>query len=313
MISIEHIRSICSGRIAIGEPLARMTTFRVGGAADLYVEPMNTEEVLALSGYFRENEIPCMLLGNGSNVLIHDDGFRGAVINLESGFSSIAVIDGYVSAGAGVRLSTYVDYCIRHGFSGTEALAGIPGTLGGALIMNAGAYGSEISDGLVDVTVIRDSTVCVFAREQCGFRYRDSALRDDTVLSARFAHSQGDVDEMKKRRRELLMKRNAAQPTSRPNAGSIFKNPESTHAARLIEDCGLKGFTAGGASVSTLHANFIVGSEAATAADILAIVNHVRATVYRATGIALEMEVLLVGFHDGALVPLSRELEQKTS
>ena len=310
MISIEHIRSLCSGRIAIGEPLARMTTFRVGGPADLYTEPMSTGEVLALRAYFHENDIRNIVLGNGSNVLIHDDGLRGAVINLESGFSGISLEEGIVNAGAGARLSAFVDFCIRNSYSGTDALAGIPGTLGGALIMNAGAYGSEISDHLLDVTVIRGGSVRTLPKELCGFSYRRSELRGDIAISARFALPRGDMDAMRKHRRDLLLKRNIAQPTSWPNAGSIFKNPPGTHAARLIEQCGLKGYSVGGASVSKLHANFIIGSDTATAADVLAVINHLRATVFAQTGVALEMEVLLIGFPDNALTPLPERQPQ---
>ncbi|MBI5645768.1 MAG: UDP-N-acetylmuramate dehydrogenase [Ignavibacteriae bacterium] len=305
MISLEHIRGICSGRIAIGEPLARLTTFRIGGAADLYVEPMRTDEVLALITYFRRNDIRYMVLGNGSNVLIHDDGYSGAVINLEAGFSGVSIEEGIVTAGAGARLSAFVDFCILRGFAGTDPLAGIPGTLGGGLIMNAGAYGAEISDHLLDVTVVRGDDVVTLRKDECDFRYRHSGLRDAVVLSARFALPEGDTEDMKKRRKELLLTRNAAQPTNLPNAGSIFKNPEGQYAARLIEQCGLKGYTFGGATVSTLHANFIVGSPSATAADILAVINHVRRTVYRHTGVALELEVLLVGFGSDAIAPLA--------
>lgn len=309
MISIEHIRSICSGRIAISEPLARMTTFRLGGPADIYVEPATTAELIALVRTFRDGDLPFLVLGNGSNVLVSDDGFRGAAINLEHGFARATMDDDVVDAGAGVRLSAFVDFCIRHGFAGTETLAGIPGTLGGAVIMNAGAYGGEISDHLVDVTVLRHGEVLTLPKAECGFRYRASGLKGDIVLSARFTPPRGDIESMKRRRKDLLLKRNASQPTAFPNAGSIFKNPEGGYAAVLIQECGLKGFRIGGAEVSELHANFIIGRDNATAADILAVINHVRGVVFSRRGLVLEPEILLMGFPDNALLPISSDSE----
>jgi UDP-N-acetylmuramate dehydrogenase len=302
VISIEHIRSICSGRIAISEPLARMTTFRLGGPADIYVEPMNTAEVVALVQTFRDTDMPFLVLGNGSNVLVSDEGFRGAAISLEKGFASATMEDDRVDAGAGLRLSAFVDFCIRHGLAGTETLAGIPGTLGGAVIMNAGAYGGELSDFLVDVTVLRRGEILTLPKADCGFRYRASDLKGDIVLSARFTPPRGDIEVMKRRRKELLLKRHAAQPTAFPNAGSIFKNPDGGHAAVLIQECGLKGFRIGGAEVSELHANFIIGRENVTAADILAVINHVRGEVAARRGVILELEILLMGFPDNALL-----------
>jgi len=310
MINIEHMRTICSGRIAIGEPLGPMTTFRIGGTADIYVEPMTIAEVLALQRYFRENNFPYMVLGNGSNLLVSDEGYRGAAINLEKGFSDLQVIDGLVIAGAGVRLATFTDFCIRHGYSGTEMLAGIPGTLGGALVMNAGAYGGEISAHLLDVTIARNGEAAALPRDACGFRYRDSGLRNWVLLSARFALPPGDREDLRRRRRELLLSRNSAQPVSQPNAGCIFKNPPGQHAGRLIEESGLKGHVIGGAEVSQRHANFIVAERNARAEDVLALINHVRKTVFDRTGVELQPEILLVGFPENSIPsPAGRKKE----
>ncbi|MDH7516013.1 MAG: UDP-N-acetylmuramate dehydrogenase [Bacteroidota bacterium] len=304
MISLEAIRAICTGRIAIGEPLAGMTTFRLGGPADLFVEPMSASEVVALQRYAAERSIPMLVLGRGSNILVSDEGFRGIVINLERGFSQLDMQQEIVTAGAGVRLSAFVDFCIRHGYGGTEMLAGIPGTLGGAVVMNAGAYGGEISTYIVDVTIVRNGEVIVIPREKCGFRYRASDLGDSVVLSTRFILPPGDREAMQRRRRDLLLERNAKQPTTLPTAGCTFKNPPGTTAAELIEHCGLKGFSIGGAEVSELHANFIVARRESTARDVLDIINHVRAVVYEKTGKELQLEIRLVGFPDGACKPL---------
>lgn len=305
MLSLEHIRSICSSGVSISEPLAPMTSFRIGGPVEIYIEPASAEEIAALVRYFREADTSYVLLGNGSNILISDEGIRGVAISIEKHFAEITLDDGIITAGAGVRLSKFVDFCVRHRFAGSEMLAGIPGTLGGAVIMNAGAYGGEISDHLVDVTVLREGEITMLRKEKAGFRYRGSDLRGDIVLSARFRFPEGDEEELRIRRKELLLKRNAAQPVNYPNAGSIFKNPEGDHAARLIEQCGLKGYTIGAAQVAQLHANFIINTGGATAADVLALISHVRSTVEQQTGVALELEIQLLGFSAEALAILN--------
>ncbi len=306
MLSLEHIRSICSGEIHISEPLAPMTSFRIGGPVDIYIEPANTEELAALVAYLHESDTAHLVLGNGSNILISDEGFRGVVLNIEKHFSDLSVDDGVVQAGAGARLSKFVDFCLRLGMAGSEMLAGIPGTLGGAVIMNAGAYGGEISDYMLDVTVLREGSVRTLTTQECGFRYRGSDLRRDIVLGARFRFPEGNIDELKARRKELLLKRNAAQPVQHPNAGSIFKNPEGGYAAKLIEDCGLKGTRFGGAVISGQHANFIVNDEGAHASDIVDAINHVRRVVYDRTGVELEPEIQLIGFPDDVIASLKR-------
>jgi UDP-N-acetylmuramate dehydrogenase len=305
VLSIENIRTLCSGLIGISEPLAPMTSFRIGGPADIYVEPMSATELTALIRYFRGLDLSYIVLGNGSNILVHDDGYRGAAINLERGFSALRLDEGVIEAGAGVKLARFVDFCVRNERAGTEMLAGIPGTLGGAVIMNAGAYGGEISDHIVDVTVLRAGNVVTLAKDACGFRYRDSDLRDTVVLSARFRLPSGDPDALRGKRKELLLKRNAAQPTQLPNAGSIFKNPPGRHAAKLIEECGLKGCHVGGAEVSPRHANFIVNAANASSTDVLALINHIRATVAAMQAVRLELEILLIGFPPDALAPVA--------
>lgn len=304
MLSLEHIRNICSGEILISEPLAPMTSFRIGGPVDIYIEPQNTGELVALVDYLRETDAQYLVLGNGSNLLISEEGYRGVVLNIEKHFSDVALDGGVVTAGAGVRLSKFVDFCVRHGFAGTEMLAGIPGTLGGGVIMNAGAYGGEISDHMIDVTVLREGKVRTLRKEECGFRYRNSDLWDDIVLAARFRLPEGDMEQLRARRKELLLKRNAAQPVDRPNAGSIFKNPEGTFAAKLIEECGLKGRRFGGALISERHANFIVNTGEARADDIVEAINMIRREVYSKTGVELEPEIQLIGFPEDVITPL---------
>ncbi|MCB2206292.1 UDP-N-acetylmuramate dehydrogenase [bacterium] len=305
MLSLEHIRSLCSGELRISEALAPMTSFRIGGPVDIYIEPAGSDELTALVQYLRESDTSYLVLGNGSNILISDDGFRGVVLNIEKHFSGLSIEGDVITAGAGARLSKFVDFCVKNGKSGSEMLAGIPGTLGGAVIMNAGAYGGEISDYMLEVSVLRDGRVQSLAPEQCGFRYRGSELRGDIVLRARFRFPEGDMEALRARRKELLLKRNAAQPVQNPNAGSIFKNPEGDYAARLIEACGLKGQRFGGAVISEKHANFIVNDDDASAMDVINAMNHVRRTVFEETGVELEPEIQLIGFPDDIIQPVN--------
>lgn len=315
MVSLQTIQEMCTGRIAFNEPLAPMTSFRIGGPADFYIEPVDREELTRLVGYFRSRNFPFIILGNGSNLLISDEGFHGAVLNLERHFSSVDRSADLIRAGAGIRMATFVDFCIEHNLSGVEMLAGIPGTLGGALVMNAGAYGGEISDHLLDVTIIRGGGLMVIPKGEAGFTYRSSGLGEDVLVEATFRFPPGEKEEMKQRRKELLLKRNSTQPTGLPNAGSIFKNPPDAFAAKLIEESGLKGFAVGDAEVSTIHANFIVNRGAATAMDVVAVIRHVYRTVRDRTGILLEPEVRLVGFDPAILEDIpaaSRERSGET-
>jgi len=296
MFSVEKVREFFKGNISISEPLNRFTTFRIGGPADYYLEPKDREDLLKLIKYLKEIKYPYIIIGNGSNVLISDEGIRGAAINLEAGFTKIEVIKNKVYAEAGIRLSKLVDVCIEHSLVGIENLAGIPGTLGGAILMNAGAYGGEISDFIKLVEVIDDVEIKFLKKEECGFAYRKSNLENKIILSAEFELPFGDKVRAKGRRKELLLKRNKAQPVELPNAGSIFKNPPGDYAARLIEQAGLKGLTIGGAKVSEKHANFIVNFNNASANDVIELMKIIQEKVYEKFGIMLEPEIKMIGF-----------------
>jgi len=296
MVALEDIQRFFRGNISLNEPLARFTTFRIGGPADYYLEPKDKDDLLQIVQYFQQHAFPYIVIGNGSNVLISDRGYRGAAINLEYGFSDICLEHNIVVAGAGVKLSQLVDFCIEHNFRGTEMLAGIPGTLGGAIVMNAGAYGGEISDYMTEVEVIRGTSYKKIKKEEGGFAYRRSNLERDIVVRASFKFPQGDKEELKRVRKELLRKRNETQPVNFPNAGSIFKNPPGDYAGRLIQECGLKGLKVGGAEVSERHANFIINKENATAQDVLALIQIIRQKVLEQFNINLELEVKVIGF-----------------
>ena len=297
MIALDAIRESFRGKVSLNEELSKHVTFRIGGPADIFLEPVDKEDAVGLFGYLHESKTPYTLLGNGSNVLIADRGVRGITVSLASGFNYVREEKGNaIVAGAGIRLATFVNFVITAGYGGVEMLAGIPGTLGGAVIMNAGAYGGEISDHMRSVEVIRRGELQRIAAEDAGFVYRDSDLTDDIVLEARFSFPEGEAEPLKKRRKELLLKRNGAQPVQWPNAGSIFKNPEGDYAARLIEECGLKGTRVGGAEISELHSNFIINVEDAAADDVMTLVARARREVLDRFGVELRMEVKTIGF-----------------
>ncbi len=298
MISISEIKQVFKGKISLNERMAPFTTFRIGGVADYFVEPVDSQDVLNILRYLKKKDIPYYVMGNGSNVLISDEGIRGVVINLESGFGYLKHENSKIISGAGAKIARFVDFCIQNGYAGVEMIAGIPATLGGALVMNAGAYGGEIADHVTEVLVIKNDELKRLSKDECGFTYRYSALRTTVVLEGTFSLPKGNPVEISRVRKELMLKRNAAQPVEIPNAGCIFKNPAGNYAAKLIEECGLKGTAVGGAMVSPKHSNFIVNYDNATAHDVIELIRLIRQKVHEKTGIELELEVKPIGFEE---------------
>jgi len=291
------------GTLARNASLARHTSWRAGGPADLLYVPADRDD---LAQFLRS--LPpttrVTVLGLGSNVLIRDGGIRGAVVLMHNPGGALAVADGLVYADAGVASPKLARFAAMHGCAEAEFLAGVPGTVGGALAMNAGCYGGETWTHVARVeTLARDGTFAVRTPADFAIGYRSVAKRDGTphdalFTAAWFRFPVGDATKARGRIKALLAQRIATQPLALPNAGSVFRNPPGDHAARLIESCGLKGYRIGGARVSELHANFIVNAERrASAADIEALIAHVRATVEAATGVALAPEVRILGEH----------------
>jgi UDP-N-acetylmuramate dehydrogenase len=288
------------GTFARRGSLARHTTWRVGGHADLLFMPAGRDD---LAQFVRAlpPAMPLTVLGLGSNTLVRDGGIRGAVALMHDPGAVLAVADGLIYADAGVASPKLARFAAMHGTSGAEFLAGIPGTVGGALAMNAGCYGGETWRYVARVeTLGRDGRFAVRTPDAFTIGYRSVQRRDGASLEpftgAWFRFPPGDVATSRAAIKSLLAKRIATQPLSLPNAGSVFRNPPGDYAARLIERCGLKGFTIGGARVSELHANFIVNPERrARAADIEAMIVHVRDTVRARTGVLLEPEVRILG------------------
>jgi UDP-N-acetylmuramate dehydrogenase len=306
VINIDDIKKFFRGSIALSEPLSNHTYIRIGGPADYYFEPVNREDAIAVITYLQRQEVQLTVIGRGSNLLVSDDGIRGAIVNLERGLKSMHIERTRVHAEAGITLLRFVEFCAQKGLLGVEMLGGIPGTIGGAIAMNAGAFGGEISDHLIDIEILRDGFLLVLKKDQVGFSYRHTRLqKNDVVLSASFEMPSGDPEEIMKIRNELILKRNRTQPTNLPNSGSMFKNPPGTFAAKLIEEAGLKGTRWGNAQISEKHANFIVNLGGATANDVMHLLATAQKTVRDIFEVTLELEVKLIGFPDAGRKELS--------
>lgn len=285
------------GRLLTHERLARHTSWRVGGPADRFYIPADVDDLAAFLARLPADE-PLFWLGLGSNVLVRDGGLRGTVIATSGALNGLARdAGGVVRAEAGVASAKVARFSVAHGLTGAEFLAGIPGTIGGAAAMNAGAFGDEFWTRVTAVEVIdRQGRRRVRPATDYRVGYRRVELpADEWFVAASLQLKAGEQVAGKGLIRSLLARRGATQPTQLPNAGSVFKNPPGDHAARLIEASGLKGTGIGGARVSELHANFIVNTGNATAADIEQLIEHVRATVAQRQGVTLETEVRVIG------------------
>lgn len=286
-------------RIIPCAPMARYTTFRIGGPADVLVNIADASEIpIALRAAKQAGE-PVTLIGNGSNLLVRDGGIRGLVIRTASGSGGVRREGNLLHANAGVSMSAAAQFALGESLSGLEEMSGIPGTVGGGVIMNAGAYGSDLSQVVVRVEAIRlaDGKPVVFEGERLDFSYRHSAMQDAHVIvtSVTMCLTPGDRDAIRARMDECNRARRDKQPLNLPSAGSTFKRPNGFFAAKLIDECGLRGLRVGGAQVSEKHAGFIVNTGDATANDVLALMEEVKARVFAQTGVTLEPEVRIVG------------------
>jgi UDP-N-acetylmuramate dehydrogenase len=289
------------GTLERNAPLARYTSWRCGGPADWLYRPADRDDLAAFLRQLPADE-PVTVIGLGSNLLVRDGGVRGSVVVLHAALNGLRAADGEIVADAGVASPKVARFAALQGYAGAEFLAGIPGTVGGALAMNAGCHGSETWQFVRQVEVVLpDGEIEQRAAALYRIGYRsvlraDGSAPDGIYTAAWFAFPPGDGDAARERIKQLLQRRIDTQPLNLPNAGSVFRNPAGDHAARLIESCGLKGYAIGGAQVSEMHANFIVNpGAAATAAEIEALIDHVRQTVRRTTGVDLEPEVRIVG------------------
>jgi UDP-N-acetylmuramate dehydrogenase len=286
------------GLLLSREPMSRHVSWRAGGSARAYFQPADIADLCAFLRALPAAE-PVLFLGLGSNLLVRDGGFAGTIVATHHAIMGLSAEDGGYRAWAGVPMPHLARFVAKHAGAGAEWMAGVPGTVGGALAMNAGCYGGETWRHVVTVqTVGRDGMLHERTPADYDIGYRHVAAKgggEEWFVSALLRFGEGDRDHAMARIRELLSRRVASQPLNQPNAGSIFRNPAGDHAARLIESCGLKGYRVGDAQVSTRHANFIVNLGAAGARDIEAVIDHVQAEVAARTGVELIREVRIVG------------------
>lgn len=302
MVQLADLQRIAGEQaVRLQEPMSAHTTFRIGGPADYFVEPGSESVLKELLLLCRETETPFFILGNGSNLLVSDEGYRGVMISLR-GFDEIFFREGesteagktIMTAGCGVLLSKAAMQAAERGLTGFEFAGGIPGTLGGAVTMNAGAYGGEIRDVILSARVMtKAGDVRELSAEELDLSYRHSIIqeKDLIVLSADFAFAHGDEEQIKEQMRQLNTQRREKQPLEYGSAGSTFKRPEGYFAGKLIQDAGLKGYRSGDVMVSEKHSGFVVNVGKGTCGDAMRVIEHVQRTVYEQFGVELELEV----------------------
>ena len=284
----------------MNESLKKHTTYGIGGPADLMIFPKSKQDLIKVIEIINENKIQLTILGSGSNVLVSDNGIRGAVISLKNSLKQIEVDDNILYAECGTMLGKIVKHAVKNNLIGLENLNGVPGTLGGALIMNAGAWGGEISENLIHVEVINSkSEIQKIQKKDLNFSYRQSSFnKDDILLSAKFNLKKADKDIIKENFIEAQSGRKKSQPLNKRSAGSLFKNPKNNSAGKLLDEAGLKGFSIGDAKISEKHANFFINDGDATSKDMLMLIKKAHKEVKDKFNVNLSLEVKLMGFYE---------------
>ena len=298
MSALEHeLKLHFSDRLQVSRLLADLTSFQIGGPADLFVTVESEAELMAAMSAAHRHEIPAMCLGAGTNLLVSDRGVRGLVVKLGESFGRIAIDATNVTVGAAMQFGDMVEAVVDRGLAGLEFGEGIPGTVGGGLVMNAGAFGGEMARVVTLVHgVTAEGAARALTKDEVNFTYRRTDLPPRFVITrVDFQLAHGDRDDLRARVTDLRSKRAARQPRGLPNAGSVFKNPPGNFAGRLLESAGLKGTRMGGAAFSGQHANFIVNLGGARAAEVRALIELARSRVMESTGVTLEPEVRLIG------------------
>ena len=284
----------------MNESLKKHTTYGIGGPADLMIFPKSKQDLIKVIEIINENKIQLTILGSGSNVLVSDNGIRGAVISLKNSLKQIEVDENILYAECGTMLGKIVKHAVKNNLIGLENLNGVPGTLGGALIMNAGAWGGEISENLIHVEVINSkSEIQKIQKKDLNFSYRQSSFnKDDILLSAKFNLKKADKDIIKENFIEAQSGRKKSQPLNKRSAGSLFKNPKNNSAGKLLDEAGLKGFSIGDAKISEKHANFFINDGDATSKDMLMLIKKAHKEVKDKFNVNLSLEVKLMGFNE---------------
>ena len=282
----------------MNESLKKHTTYGIGGPADLMIFPKSKQDLIKVIEIINENKIQLTILGSGSNVLVSDNGIRGAVISLKNSLKQIEVDDNILYAECGTMLGKIVKHAVKNNLIGLENLNGVPGTLGGALIMNAGAWGGEISENLIHVEVINSkSEIQKIQKKDLNFSYRQSSFnKDDILLSAKFNLKKADKDIIKENFIEAQSGRKKSQPLNKRSAGSLFKNPKNNSAGKLLDEAGLKGSSIGDAKISEKHANFFINDGDASSRDMLMLIKKAHKEVKDKFNVNLSLEVKLMGF-----------------
>ncbi|SHI58857.1 UDP-N-acetylmuramate dehydrogenase [Desulfofundulus thermosubterraneus] len=297
-IGFKELNALLPGQVKANEPMARHTTWRIGGPADIFVEPAGVKELARLVTWVHGRDLPLYFIGNGSNLLVKDGGIRGIVVKIGRAFGKVQVQETTLIAGAGAMLGVLAAAAQKSGVGGLEFATGIPGTVGGAVVMNAGANGSSMAD-LVQEVMVMDLSGELERRNagELGFGYRTSNLLGSSlvVLEVTCRGVARDPDQIRADMEQYLARRRASQPLSYPSAGSVFKNPPGKTAGWLIEQAGCKGMRQGDAQVSLVHANFIVNLGRATARDVQLLIHRVQQLVYERFGITLTLEVQVLG------------------
>jgi UDP-N-acetylmuramate dehydrogenase len=288
---------LIKGKVLFDAPMRQFTSIQVGGPADSLLFPKDVDELKKVVRFARRKKIPFLILGRGTNLVVRDKGVRGWVISLAQGMKKIQMDGGVVEAEAGLSLQRLVQFSIQKGFTGLEPFFGIPGTVGGGLAMNAGAWGAELKDVLLSVTLMKeDGEIAERSRSRLRFSYRGLTISPSwIILKGRFELKKGKKEEILERVRSYSEMRKRRQPLDYPSAGSIFKNPKEGPAGKWIEEAGLKGFRIGRAMVSERHANFIINLGEATAEEVIRLMEFVEKKIYEERGISLEREVKVVG------------------
>ncbi|WP_019230461.1 UDP-N-acetylmuramate dehydrogenase [Sedimentibacter sp. B4] len=294
----KDMTSNIKGRVLKDEPLKNHTYFKIGGPAGILAEPENTEDLKTVLKLIKKHDVDCFIIGNGTNLLVSDDGYNGVIVKIGENFDYFSKVENKVTVGAGTLLSVLAKYLARESLAGFEFASGIPGYIGGAVYMNAGAYGGEMKDVVKKVRCIDlDGNMHEFTNEEMEFSYRHTKLTDSDliVLEAELELTYGNKDEIMEIIRDLNEKRITKQPLNLPSAGSTFKRPANGYASKLIEDAGLKGLRYKGAMVSDKHSGFVVNYDNATCEDVLGLMRIVISTVNDKFGIILEPEIKIVG------------------
>ena len=297
---MKEINNDTSSLCLMNEPLKKHTTYKIGGPADLMIFPKSKQDLIKVIEIINKNKLQLTILGSGSNVLVSDNGIRGAVISLKNTLKQIEVSDNILYAECGTMLGTIVKHAVKNNLIGLENLNGVPGTLGGALIMNAGAWGGEISENLMHVELINSkSEIKKIYKKDLNFSYRQSSFnKDDILLSAKFNLRKADKDIIKENFIEAQSGRKKSQPLNKRSAGSLFKNPTNSSAGKLLDDAGLKGFSIGDAKISEKHANFFINDGDASSRDMLMLIKKAHKEVKDKFNVNLSLEVKLMGFNE---------------